>query len=317
MAGMPNWTFDIGGFTPEDRFRYHHGGPVGSYAAMDPDQLPEWQELNTRWYQFGAFAPLFRAHGQNPWREIYHIAPVGSETYQTMVWHTRLRYRLLPYIYSLAGDLYHRDGTLMRALAMDFPQDETARRLDDQYLFGPAFLVSPVHEMGARTREVWLPAGADWYEFHGGQRYDGGRRVRAAAPLARMPLFVRAGSIVPTGPDLQYSDQVLNADLTLNVYTGADGAFELYEDDGRTYGYERGEWSRIPLRYDEASGALTVGARVGDFPGMAQRRTLHVRWITGPNAHAADFDRGIAQTVVYDGTPLELRRPGADPTTGN
>jgi len=310
MAGMPNWTFDIGGFTPEDRYRYHGGQPVGAWDSMAPAQLAEWQELNTRWYQFGAFVPLYRSHGQNPWREIYNIAAEGSVPYESMVWHTQLRYRLLPYIYTLAGDTWHRDGTILRALAMDFPGDAMAAGIDDEYLFGPAFLVSPVYEMGARQRRVYLPAGSDWYDFHSGRRLVGGQWLDAAAPLDRIPLFVRAGSIVPTGPAVQHTDELMNADLTLTVYAGADGAFEIYEDDGRSYGFERGEWSRIPLRYDDATGTLTIGARVGRFPGMDESRTLHVRWIDGPVAGAADFDANLARSVTYDGRPLELRRQG-------
>jgi alpha-D-xyloside xylohydrolase len=308
MAGMPNWTFDIGGFTPEDRFRYHQGQAVGSWQSMDPAQLAEWQELNVRWYQFGAFAPLFRAHGQNPWREIYHIAPEGSPAYASMVWHTRLRYRLLPYIYSLAGDTFHRDGTILRGLAMDFPGDPVAREVNDQYLFGPAFLVSPVYRMSARQRDVYLPEGADWYDFHSGRRFAGGQWLDAAAPLERMPLFVRAGSIVPSGPAVQHSDQVMNADLTLTVYTGADGAFELYEDDGRSYGYERGEWSRIPLRYDDVAGVLAIGRRSGAFDGMAATRRLHIRWIDGATDAAADFEAAIAASIEYDGSAATIRR---------
>jgi len=309
MAGMPNWTFDIGGFTPEDRYRWGANGANGSWQDIDPRYQPEWQELLTRWYQFGAFAPLYRSHGQNPWREIYSIAPEGSAPYESMVWYTKLRYRLLPYIYSQAGDLYHRDGTLMRGLAMDFPGDAVAGELADEYLFGPALLVAPVYEMGARTRRVYLPRGADWYDFYTGQRYPGGQTVEAAAPLQRMPLFVRAGSIVPSGPAIQYAAQELNADLTLNVYPGADGAFDLYEDDGTSYAYEEGQWSRIPVRWDEATRTLTIGSRQGGFEGMAPHRTLRVRWIEGPDEAAADFDRGLGPDIEYDGSPVTVPGP--------
>ncbi len=309
MAGMPNWTFDIGGFTPEDRYRGNNGEFVGTYADMKASEVAEWQELNTRWFQFGAFLPLFRSHGQNPYREIYNIAPEGSDPYNSMVWYTKLRYRLLPYIYSQAGDMYHRDGTLMRGLAMDFPGDKKAGNLNDQYLFGPAFLVSPIYAMGARSREVYLPQGTGWYDFYSGKYFEGGQTISANAPLSRMPLFVRAGSIVPTGPAIQYSDQAMNADLTLNVYTGADGKFELYEDDGRSYDYEKGEWSRIPVTYKDETGELIIGKRVGSFPEMAATRKIHVRWIAGEEANAADFDQGIDGTVEYDGSAITLERP--------
>ena len=308
MAGVPNWTLDIGGFTPEDRYRVNDGKFVGTYAEMTANEVAEWQELNTRWFQFGAFLPLYRSHGQNPYREIYNIAPEGSEPYNSMVWYTKLRYRLLPYIYSLAGDMYHKDGTLMRGLAMDFPGDKTAGNLNDQYMFGPAFLVSPVYEMAARSRKVYLPRSAGWYDFYSGKYYEGGQTITAAAPLARMPLFVLAGSIVPTGPAVQYADQVMNADLTINVYVGADGKFDLYEDDGRSYGYEKGEWSRIPIIYNDAAGELTIGKRIGGFPEMATHRKIHIRWIEGEIADAADFDRRISQTVDYDGSLVILKR---------
>src|SRR5690606_33531155 len=134
---------------------------------------------------------------------------------------------------------------------MDFPDDPRARDVATEYLFGPALLVAPVYEQGARTRGVYLPAGADWYDFYSGEKHAGGRTVEADAPLARMPLFVRAGSIVPTGPAIRHTGESLNAPLTLNVYTGADGAFDLYEDDGTSYDYEQGQWSRIPVRWDE------------------------------------------------------------------
>ncbi|WP_185234675.1 TIM-barrel domain-containing protein [Teredinibacter franksiae] len=310
LAGMPNWTMDIGGFTPEDRFRSNATDKpfVGPFTALDNGQVSEWQELNVRWYQFGAFVPLYRAHGQNPYREIYNIAPEGSEVYNSMVWYTRLRYRLMPYIYSIAGDMYHKDATLMRGLVMDFPKDEIAGNLNDQYMFGPSILVSPVYENGARSRNLYLPAGTSWYDFYTGAKSDGGQHVEAAAPLNRMPLYVKAGSIIPTAPEVQYADQILNAPITLNVYTGADGNFELYEDDGRSYGYEKGEWSRIPFSYNEAAGTLTLGKRQGTFPGMAEVRSVKIRWISGVMEAAADFDSAIAETIEYTGEALTLKR---------
>ncbi len=309
MAGVPNWTFDIGGFTPEDRYRYFDGKVVGHYADMDPAQQDEWQELNVRWFQFGAFVPLFRSHGQNPYREIFNIADEGSEVYDSMVHYTKLRYRLMPYIYSLAGDMYHKDGTLMRGLAMDFPGDRAAASLNDQYMFGPAFLVSPVYEYGARSRKVYLPEGADWYNFDSGERLEGGQHVEVSAPLGRMPLFVKAGAIVPTGPAIQHTDQSLNADLTINVFVGADGAFSLYEDDGRSYDYENGEYSRIPFSYDDEAGVLKIGAREGAFPEMAETRTIHLRWVVPGQKGLGNFEQSITQTLTYSGAELTLQRP--------
>jgi len=308
LAGMPYWTHDIGGFTPEDHYRYNGDVVVGHFSEMAPEHQAAWQELNLRWFQFGAFTPLFRSHGQNPYREIYNLADEGSEVYASLVWYTQLRYRLMPYIYTLAGDAWQRDGTIMRGLVMDFPNDLDARNVSTQYLFGPAFLVAPVYEGGADHRSVYLPAGAEWYDFNTGERNAGGQTIEAAAPLARMPLFVRAGSIVPTGPAIQHTGESLDAPLTLDVYTGADGEFSIYEDDGLTYGYEDGAWSRIPVRYDEASGSLTIGAREGGFEGMAGERPVAVRWIEGPGTVPADLDAEPDAALTYTGEAVTVTR---------
>ena len=241
LAGVPNWTFDIGGFTPEDRYRTGKKGFVGATKDMDAEQMNEWQELNTRWFQMGAFTPLFRSHGQNPYREIFNISEEGSEHYNSMVWYTKLRYSLMPYIYSLAGDMYHKDATLMRGLIMDYSHDKNVANINDQYLIGPNLLISPVYTYKARSRSVYLPKGHDWYDLYTGKRLAGGQTIDAAAPLKQMPIFVKAGAIMPTGPEIQHVHEK-NADpLLITVYTGADGKFELYEDDGKSYAYENGE----------------------------------------------------------------------------
>ncbi|MEJ2415628.1 MAG: glycoside hydrolase family 31 protein [Exilibacterium sp.] len=307
MAGMPYWTFDIGGFTPEDRFRLNGDVSVGHYSQMAAREQQEWQELNLRWFQFGAFVPLFRSHGQNPYREIFNLADEASETYNSLVWYTKLRYRLMPYIYTLAGDAHHKQGTMMRGLAMDFGYDPKVRDINTQYMFGPALLVNPVCQYGAREREVYLPVRADWYDFDSGKKYRGGQTIDAPAPYARMPLFVKAGSILPTGPAIQHTGESLNSDITLNVYTGADGSFDIYEDDGKTYGYESGQWSRIPVSYDDASGTVTIGERNGSFDGMAQQRRIHVRWITAGKS-AVNFDAQPDRSVDYRGQQLIIKR---------
>jgi len=300
-SGLPNWTFDIGGFANESRFS------APKPAAAD---LEEWRELNLRWFQFGAFAPLFRSHGEFPFREIYNLAPQGTEVYESLVWHDKLRYRLLPYTYTVAADTFHRDGTIMRGLAMDFAGDLAARDVRDEYLFGKAFLVAPVHQYKARNRQVYLPAGADWYDFHTGTKTAGGQGVEASAPLARMPLYVRAGSIVPVGPDIQYSFDKPGAPITLFVFTGADGSFDYYEDDGVSYGYERGEFARIPLRYDAATGTLTIGARSGSYSGMPEERTFKVRWIKAGAKPPSDLDAAADATIEYKGA--EVTVPGGE-----
>jgi alpha-D-xyloside xylohydrolase len=298
MSGMPNWTFDIGGFALEQRF-----------SSRDPAHVPEWRELYLRWFQFGAFAPIFRSHGEFPYREIYNVSPPGTEVYDSLVYYDRLRYRLMPYIYSVAADTYHRDGTMMRGLVMDFPDDPNVRNRGEEYMFGPAFLVAPVHEFRARTRRLYLPAGVRWYDFYTGEAQEGGREIEAVAPLARMPLFVKAGSIVPIGPDIQYTGENPGGPITLHVYTGGHGAFAIYEDDGVSNAYQRGAFSRIPITYDDATGALTIGDRSGAFPGMVEQRTLNVRWISGRNRNAANFGARPDASVRYAGRALTIQRP--------
>jgi len=301
-AGLPNWTFDIGGFANESRYS------TPKPAAAD---LDEWRELNLRWFQFGAFAPLFRSHGEFPLREIWNLAPPGeskssSEVHDSLVWYDRLRYRLMPYIYTVAADTYHRDGTMMRGLSMDFVDDPKARNIKDEYLFGNSFLVAPVYQYKSRARSVYLPAGAQWYDFHTGQRHPGGAAVQTAAPLGRMPLFVRGGSIVPVGPEVQYTAEKPDAPITLLVFTVTDGSFELYEDDGVSYGYEKGQFSRIPIRYDAATGTLVIGARSGSYPGMPEERTFNVRWIRD-GANPSDLDAKPDATVSYKGAEVVVK----------
>jgi alpha-D-xyloside xylohydrolase len=306
MSGLPNWSFDIGGYVTEDR-----------YSNPSKADLAEWRELFTRWYEFGAFVPLFRAHGhysgsggapEGQPRELYNVSPPGTPVFNALAWYDRLRYRLMPYIYTEAGDMYHRAGTLMRGLVMDFPNDPNVASLNDEYMFGPSFLVAPVTEYTARKRDVYLPADTRWYDFYTDTSYEGGAKITADAPLAHMPLFVKAGSIVPVGPAVQYTNEKPGAPITLYVYTGQDGKFTLYEDDGVSFGYTRGESSRIPITYDDASATLTIGDRAGSFPGMVATRSFNVRWISGPRKDAVNFDAAPDDRVTYSGTAVMLKR---------
>lgn len=297
LSGIPNWTTDIGGYAIEDR-----------YMKPDAKNLAEWRELNLRWFQFGAFSPIFRSHGQGVTREIYNIAPPGTPVYAALAWYDALRYRLMPYIYTQAANTWWHDGTLMRGLVMDFPHDPKVRAINDEYMFGPAFLVAPVTRYQARSRSVYLPAGSDWYDFNSGKRYAGGQTVQAPAPLARMPLFVRAGAVVPTGPAEQYTGEHPDAPITVLIYTGANGHASLYEDQGTDYGYEHGHFSRVPIRYDDATGMVAFGQREGDGSGAPATRQFIIRRIDAahPNADAADASRD--QSVTYRGHPLNVPR---------
>lgn len=301
MSGIPNWTFDIGGYTVEDRY---------SAKKPKPADKAEWTELYTRWFEFGAFVPVFRSHGELVKRETFEIAKPDSATYNILANFQRLRYRLLPYIYSIASNTYHRAGTMMRGLVMDFPHDPKVKNIADEYMFGPSFLVAPVTEYKATSREVYLPSGTRWYDFFTGEAFDGGKTITAKAPIERIPVFVKEGAIVPvTGESIQYTNEKPGAPLTLFVYTGKDGSFEIYEDDGKTLGYQRGAFARIALNWSEKTQTLSIGERQGSFPGMVQSRAINVRWISGANKNAVNFDAKPDAKLVYDGKAITVRRP--------
>ena len=194
MSGLPFWTMDIGGFAVEHRYENAKGA-----------DLDEWRELQTRWYQFGAFVPIFRSHGQFPFREIYNLAPPDHPAYQSLLYYDKLRYRLLPYLYTVAGMTYHDNYTIMRGLAMDFGKDTAVKNIADQYLFGPSLLINPVYNYKERNKSLYLPAGQGWYDFYTGQYNKGGQHITVDAPYEKMPLFVKEGSIIPFGPELQYT----------------------------------------------------------------------------------------------------------------
>jgi alpha-D-xyloside xylohydrolase len=296
MSGIPYWTMDIGGFAVE-----------GRYEKPNSQDQEEWREQNSRWYQFGAFVPLFRAHGQFPYREIFNIAPDNHPAYQSILYYDKLRYRLLPYIYSLAGSSYHSDGTMMRGLVMDFPADTFASNLNDEYLFGPSLLINPVYTYKQRSKQVYLPKGAAWYDLYKGQYFDGGQNINADAPYERMPVFVKAGSILPFGPQIQYTSEKKADPITLYVYTGADGSFNLYEDEDTNYNYEKGAFSNIPFTYNESSQTLTIGERKGSFNGMLQQRKFNIVWVTKNNKTGIDTQRSTDQTVNYSGRSVTVR----------
>ena len=292
MSGIPFWGMDIGGFSVMSKF----------YDAANAD---EWQELQTRWHQFGSFVPLFRTHGQWPRRELWNIAPEGSPAYNSILWYMQLRYRLMPYLYSLAAAVHFDDATMMRGLPMDYPEDPAVRDLSDQWMLGPAFMPCPVSEYKARSREVYFPEGG-WYDFYTGEYLKGGQSRTVAAPYERMPLYVRAGSIVPVGPAIEWTSQETDGKLLILVYAGADARFTLYEDDGLSYDYEKGAYSTIELRWNDEGRILTIGPREGSFPGMHRSRVICVQVIDPQNPAPFDPDGANAVCVPYDGKMLTL-----------
>ena len=288
MSGIPFWGMDIGGFSVMSKF-------------YDPSNAAEWQELQTRWHQFGTFVPLFRTHGQWPRRELWNIAPEGSPAYESILWYMRLRYRLMPYLYSLTGAVHFQDATLMRGLPMDFPEDPEVRDLSDQWLFGPSLMPCPVYEYQARSRSVYFPEGG-WYDFYTGEYVAGGQRLTVDAPYERMPLYVRAGSIVPLGPSMEYTAEKPADKILFVIYAGADADFTLYEDDGLTYGYEKGAYSTIKFHWSDEARILTISPREGEFPGMLQTRMFCMMVVDPQNPQPYDADDTGALCFMYDGT---------------
>ena len=271
----------------------------------NPANLNEWRELQTRWHQFGTFVPLFRTHGQWPQRELWSIAPAGSATYESILWYMQLRYRLMPYLYSLAGSVYLNDYTIMRGLPMDFPDDPAVRDLSDQWMFGPALMPCPVSEYKARSRSVYFPEGG-WYDFYSGEYYDGGRRRSVPAPYDRMPLFVRAGSIIPFGPAIEWTNQKPDDDICFYIYAGADASFLLYEDDGESNAYERGAYSTILITWRDEDRVVSFSDRQGSFPGLLEKRHFRVVVIDPDHPHGYDPDVTDEQASDYTNYNGEL-----------
>jgi len=251
-SGIPYWSADIGGFFGAKE--YDDGNPKNR----------DYAELFVRWHQFAIFNPQFRVHGTGPGKEIWNF---NADVLPILIDNVKLRYRLLPYIYSMSWDVLRNRGSMMRALAFDFRKDGKALAVTDQYMFGKALLVAPVVEKGATKRSVYLPQ-ATWYDFHSGKRYAGAQTIEADAPISRIPLFVRAGSIVPLGPVKPYADAPSGEPIELRVYPGANGSFSLYDDAGEGFGYEKGEYSLVKLTWDDRRRVLHIGSREGSFPGM-------------------------------------------------
>ncbi len=301
-SGMPYWTSDIGGYR----------------SNTAPEGIPNWadpqaRELFTRWFQFGAFSPIFRIHGKGE-RALFS-SNWDAATKATLLKYDRLRYRLLPYIYSLAGRVTRENYTLMRSLAFDFRQDKNVYGIPDQYMFGPAFLVNPVTEQlysgpkartTAGTRPVYLPAATKWFDFWTGHPLAGGQTIAAPAPLETLPLYVRAGSIVPMGPEVEYATQPTTSPTELRVYPGADGEFTVYEDEGDTYNYEKGAFATYQLRWNDKLRQLSISARRGSFPGMAASRTFSVVLVRPGHGTGGEPTAQAEKTVTYTGQSLAI-----------
>jgi alpha-D-xyloside xylohydrolase len=286
LSGLPYWTTDIGGF-----------------VAANPDD-PAYRELFVRWFEFGTFCPIFRVHGTRTTNQ-NELWSYGPDAQKTLVAYDNLRYRLMPYIYSLAWKTTSEGYTIMRPLVMDFREDRRAQNIGDQFLFGPAILVNPVTEPGATARHLYLPA-AKWYDFWTGATIEGGRALDAPSPIDRTPLYVRAGSILPLGPDVEYAAERSANPIEVRVYPGANGAFTLYEDENDTYNYEKGAYSTILFSWDDVTHTLTIGDRTGSFPGMLENRAFRVVFVSENHGTGGGLTENADRTVRYSGKKISV-----------
>lgn len=284
LSGLPYWTTDIGGFF------------INSTDWPLRNEDPGYRELYTRWFQWGTFCPIMRAHGCGPRREMWTM---GDESYAIQKKFDELRYKLHPYIYSVAGNITRNGYTMMRPLLMDFAEDKTVHNIYDQYMFGPAMMICPVLEPGVNTRKVYLPGQTGWYDFWTNKYLTAGNTVECPAPLSEMPILIKAGSILPESEVMQYIGEKSSENITLNVYTGADATFILYEDEGDNYGYESGRYSLIPITWNESTQTLTIENRQGSFSGMDEKKQFTIRFINNSGI-------GI-QEAVYNGTTATIK----------
>ena len=304
MSGIPFWGMDQGGFCVENR--YVAAQQLYDKTGQENEDLKEWRELQTRWNQFGAFIPLFRSHGQWPLREIWNIAPDNHPAYKSFVYYDKLRYHLMPYLYSLAGWAHFNDYTLMRALVMDFNGDKNVENIGNQWMLGPALMACPVGYYKARNRSVYFPD-CGWYNLYTGEYTKGGQTLVVDAPYEQIPVYVREGSIIPFGPEMEWSDEKPAELINLYIYSGKDGAFQLYEDEGTNYNYEKGKYATIDIRYDDVAKSVSFSQRKGQFPGMLKTRRFNIVLVTKDNPQPLDLDNPQGTLVTYDGKPLTMK----------
>ena len=304
MSGIPFWGMDQGGFCVENR--YVAAQQLYDKTGQENEDLKEWRELQTRWNQFGAFIPLFRSHGQWPLREIWNIAPDNHPAYKSFVYYDKLRYHLMPYLYSLAGWAHFNDYTLMRALVMDFNGDKNVENIGNQWMLGPALMACPVGYYKARNRSVYFPD-CGWYNLYTGEYTKGGQTLVVDAPYEQIPVFVREGSIIPFGPEMEWSDEKPAELINLYIYSGKDGVFQLYEDEGTNYNYEKGKYATIDITYDDIAKSVSFSQRKGQFPGMLKTRRFNIVLVTKDNPQPLNLDNPKGTLVTYDGKPLTMK----------
>ena len=312
LSDIPYWNTDIGGF-----FLWNYKNKLND---------ADYRELYVRWMQFGAFCPMMRSHGTDAPKEIYQFGKKGDEIYDAIEKAIRLRYDLLPYIYSTSWEVTAHQSSMMRALVMDFANDKQALDINNEYMFGKSLLVCPVTKpmyskisvQGTDTSrvgdfsvtksdEVYLPKGTSWIDFWTGEKHSGGQTIVKETPIDIVPLYVKAGSILPIGPDVQYATQKKWDTLEVRVYPGADGAFTLYEDENDNYDYEKGVYSTIAFRWDDAKQVLTIGDRSGSFPGMSGERTFNLVMVSKNSATGMNTVAKYDKVVSYKGKKVVVR----------
>lgn len=318
LTGNPNFNSDIGGFF------------AGVYKRNGGPQNKMFQELYVRWLQYGTFTPMMRSHGTDVPREIYQFGQKGDPVYDAIEKFIRLRYSMLPYVYSVSWDVSKNKSSFIRALSMDFPSDTKTWNINNEYLFGKSFLVAPIlnaqytPEKIVKTDEnegwnktennkkenslsdidftqdktvkVYLPAGADWFDFWTNKKYKGNQEIQKTVSLQTIPLYIKAGSIIPFGPDVQYATEKKWDNLIIKVYPGTDSDFVLYEDEFDNYNYEKGTYTEIPFHWNEKSKTLTIDARKGKYPGMIDKRNFNLI-----------LPDGQQKTISYSGKSISVK----------
>jgi len=289
ITGLPYWTTDIGGFFRPGKTQY-------------TDE--KYQELLTRWFQWGALSPIFRIHGYQTETEPWKYGETVENNMRKML---NLRYRLMPYIYSEAWQVTANNSTMMRPMVMDFNGDADAVKQGYQYMFGKSFLVAPITEAGVKDWNVYLPKAAAWYDFWTGKRFEGGQTVKTDAPLDKMPLFVKAGSIVPMGDIIQYTGEKPADNLEIRVFKGADGEFTLYEDEGDNYNYEKGNYAVISFSWNESKKVLTINDRKGSFAGMLAERKFNIVMVDLNKGAGLDKTEKSDKVFAYKGKKVVVK----------
>jgi alpha-D-xyloside xylohydrolase len=313
LCAIPYWNSDLGGF-----FLWNFKKPL---------ENPDYRELHVRWIQFGTFCPMMRSHGEGYPRELYQFGAKGNPTYDAIEKYINLRYSLLTYIYSSSWSVTANQSSMMRALVMDFAADKQALDINDEYMFGNSLLVSPVTEAlyvkpqiqgkdtsfvadfsTVKTKAVYLPKGTDWFDFWTGKKHQGGQTIQKEVPLDIIPLFVKAGAILPWSPKVQYATEKKWDNLELRVYEGANGQFTLYEDENDNYNYEKGAFTTITFNWDNNKKTLTISDRKGTFPGMLSSRKFNIVFVTENKGTGSESATNFDKTVVYTGKKVTISK---------